>query len=417
MVKNKRGTSKRTDPGGSILKGFKKLNPKSSVEKKGPNLVINRPWNDESVSLVFNARNKDIPSALNKVILPEAFNAVYHTDTKELEVIFTIFPQDGKDELHSFEFDLEGLKYQCKFAEASKRLMLIASSFKRSGPASTTTYRGLTEFAYYFQASAKIQKKLTPTSFWISGVDPDITKLIILANHINFYARYFDTYCPTIILHEETTIEDEKKEVRFLFGTFPKKIIAHRINPYLLGLWSAAEDSSDFFLEYLYHYQIIEYAAYYYLSDDTAQKLNRILLTPHNSDFLAKSTTEIVDVISESKLTDSQKFDLIIKKYLDPEIVWNSIDPIKKNFVSETKFDGGFSIPALINTDTKLSDFKTMAIPKVAQQMREIRNAIAHSRDTKTLSVIEPTQANSLKIKAWTNLIRVVASQIMICRP
>lgn len=410
------------------LSGFKKYNPEAIVTVDKDNFIINKPWGDNTISLVFSKANTNILSELNKIILTRPFSAIYHTDTKKLEFIYTIFSSGNEND--KFKFSLNGKKYECEFNKSTKELLDIASAFKRKDAKSSTNYRNLDEFEFFFFEKKLIKdkkistpKKRVPMSFFISGINWDKSKtkeseieMIEIANHLNFYLNYFDNKTPNIIIHEEEGETHQNKGNRYLFGEFPKEIKAHKLDPYLLILHNRAKSEQNNFLKYLYFYQIIEYASFYYLKDDLAQQLTSVLLSPYTEGYMKTATQKIIDIMSEDSMHVTQKFNSVIKKFAEPEIIWKVIESLKKDFSSDIIFDGNLTIKKIVKEESTIDDFKISWDTIISTNLRNIRNSISHSGEDCMTSNILPTRKNSNKIKPWISLVSIIAKQIMINR-
>lgn len=412
----------------NLLK-FKKLNPEAIITVDKDNFVIDKPWGDSTISLVFPKTKDSILSQLDNVVLTKPFSAIYHTKTKKLEFIYTIF--SSGDENDKFKFSFNNNEYDCEFNKSTTELLAIASAFQRKDSKSFTNYRNLDEFEFFFLEN-KLRKnkkipdipKRTPMSFFINNVDWNSSKikeselrLIEIASHLNFYLNYFDNKTPSIIIHEEEEGKEpqqKNKENRYLFGEFPKKIKAHKLDSYLLLLHHKAESEKNNFLKYLYFYQIIEYASFYYLKDDLAQQLTSVLVSPYTEGYIKTATQKIIDIMSGDKVHEIQKFTSVIKKYVDFEIVWKVIEPLKKDFSTELTFDGNLTIEKILNDNTTFNDFKTSADTILSKNLREIRNSLSHSGEDCMTSNILPTKKNLNKIRPWVSLISIVAKQVMI---
>lgn len=417
----------------TALDEFFKFNPDSLVRTEVGKYVIENPWGDNTVSFSFSKSNKKIQSILNNIILPKPFSAIYHRDSKKIEFIYSIFNSKvrAKKDGGNFSFIFEGKTYNCEFSETSKELLGLAAMFKRNNARSVTNYRNLDEFEILL-LSKKLEKtgtqseplKLFPVSFFVDNivwnegnVKESEAEVIRIANHINFYVSYFDVDAPAIVIHEEAVDSRETKDKanRFLLGEFPKEIKAHKIDPYLLGLHDRAEAERNNFLKYLYYYQIIEYASFYYLKEELSQKLNMVLLSPYTENYIKTATQRIIEIMSEDKVHEIQKFNLVIKRFVEPDIVWKVFEPLKKNFTKDTTFDGNFTIkkfPEEMTADI----FRVTWESLLSSNLREIRNAIAHSGENSMTSNILPTRKNSENLGPWVSLISIIAKQIMLNR-
>ncbi|MCB9247429.1 MAG: hypothetical protein H6613_02250 [Ignavibacteriales bacterium] len=140
---------------------------------------------------------------------------------------------------------------------------------------------------------------------------------------------YFQRSSPNIaVLKKKNPTTEEFDSVvpcLSLFGEFPKEINAHCIDPVLLDIFLIARDSTNIRLKFIFYYQILEYASYYYINNKLKSKLSLILKDPAISD---NSNYAIGHIIEEMKDTFSQKDDYsrLEKTVLD----YCKIDDIKK---------------------------------------------------------------------------------------
>ncbi len=76
------------------VRPFLQTNPKSTLEAVTypiEGFAITEPWGDRSVEIFLPAQPDQLIAALNNVFLPERFTAIWHTDSKLFEIIFTVY--------------------------------------------------------------------------------------------------------------------------------------------------------------------------------------------------------------------------------------------------------------------------------------------------------------------------------------
>jgi hypothetical protein len=227
---------------------------------------------------------------------------------------------------------------------------------------------------------------------------------------------YFDRRTPVIFVEQESPTDvAESEPVRYLFGPYPSTISAREMDTYLLSLWETAS-SGDASKRFLHYYQIIEYAAFYYVQDAVMQKVRRVLASPDMPSRLSESTREILDAVSEDRRHEVEKFQTVIQDLVDPQLVWKEIEPSADLFSEDIEFDGGFTLPALLNKGWSLSDFERAWIPKFPDSLRRIRNALVHARESKMVGVLAPTRTNNLRLVPWLAPLSACSSQVMLYR-
>ena len=125
------------------LHTFLNENPGTKIEERDGEIIIANPWCDETVPLKIDIKSDSLIKALNSVVLPPRLRAIYHKDSRDLEIIYTPFPIDSDIAKRSFEFRFGGKRYRCEFAKSSDILLQIATAFIPAAPPSNTDYRNL----------------------------------------------------------------------------------------------------------------------------------------------------------------------------------------------------------------------------------------------------------------------------------
>lgn len=204
--------------------------------------IIRGPWGETGLVLEISSDNNPLVVALNSVLLPARFTAIWHQDTRDFEIIWAPIPDDWDELSRTFEFQFAGQTYRCEFGAASERLLLIAASASQStGPTgSYTRFPNLNSLDSVVQARTK--GALLPfvlTSFWIRDVQWDENAVVELARHLNFYMYYFDHNTPQILIHDPTPPPSSATPPRYPFDSFPPSIAGRQLDPVLLGLWAS----------------------------------------------------------------------------------------------------------------------------------------------------------------------------------
>jgi len=397
---------------------FLEMNPEAGLERSKKRLRVVRPWNDASVALEVSLGDKTLISALNSVRLPRSLVALWHADTKDLEIIYTPFPIDDEHYARQFNFHFKGKTVRCEFSDASERMLALAEAFLPVGEASDSRHRNLEEFKYYLMSKDKKWAKGLfgrPTCFWIRNIEWDEEVAVNLCRHLNFYMYFYDRRSPIIIIVEPEKEEGAPvKRVRYLFDTFPEEMSCVELQPYLLILWESARNARDPLSEFLYYYQIIEYSAFYYLQEKVKNQIKKILAMPHTPSRADSAARDMLDVLAKERMGDEAKIAAVICEKVDPGLIWKEIEVNKSFFANAVEFDGGFSVSPLIELDWAVDDFMCAWHPKLADNFRKIRNALVHSREARMAEVITPTEANYPKLVPWVSLLSVGAMQVMV---
>jgi hypothetical protein len=392
-----------------------------AIEKPTSQTVIFSPWGDESVLLTVEEQSLALSTALNNVILPERFSAIYHADSKKMEFIYSAFKLAPMLDGRSFEFHYKGKAHTANYGPCSDRLLAIAECFRPSNKPTNTEHRNLGLIqAYVLQGKGENPYEgiefVHPTSFWLSDVEWDDEAVHDLTQHLNFYMAYFDAKTPTVLFHikKEEGIRAQPQS-QFRHGKFPKIIRAQQLDEDLFHFWSAGR-TGDPGRRFVYNYQILEYLAHYILDDGIRERVSKMMRAPHALDVVDDTVDAIVDAVSSSKIHDAQKIDALLQRAVDPAVLWQDINRNIDVFSVATDFEGGYSLKPLVKKGWTLNDFKTNWPGSFAGSLRGLRNALSHARENRMEVSIPPTKNNLTKLLPWTTLIGIAASEAMIFR-
>jgi hypothetical protein len=404
------------------LAEFLQHNNASTIGVTQRGLAVIAPWGDETMSIVMPDDRAALVSALNKVFLPGRFTGIWHRDTELFEIIFTAYPlsKQMRDLIgREFDFQWRGKTYNCRFDVSSERLLQIAENFAPLGPPGTTNYRNLSSFRGYVLAKKGVEgyADITigdPLSFWISGIQWNDDLVIDLANHLNFFMWYFDNQHPQILVHSspEESIKTQPRE-RYPFGEFPKIINGKEIDDNLLHIWSATL-AGDPVRRFLYNYQILEYAAYYFIEETVRKSIRRLLMAPYALNNIELLCRRIIEANSESKLADVQKFETMMRQLIDPNLIFRELEKNAAYFSSPVEFDGGMVIQPILKVGMTADQFAFNGMVQFANTIRSIRNALSHGRDQRTSAVITPTTRNFSRLQPWVNPVAIAAREVML---
>ena len=405
------------------LAKFLKHNPHAEIVKRGQYFYVQRPWNDESVGFILR-HAAELVEALNKLVLPPRFTAIYHLGSKTVEYIYTVLDSDDPCCKREFKFVLSGKPYLCKYREASKELLTLSKHFRRTGRQTLTEHRNLTLLKEYVEFKSK--KRVTfeeaffdmkPISFFISGFKKfDEVEIIEVSKHLNFFMQYYDRDTAYIVIHApELESTEPFKQPQITEITFPETITTKRQDPFLLDLALTANATNTARLKFIYYYQIIEYAAFYYIDTKTRSELLKII---NNPDIQAKADLYIPRILEAINVgvrqEEETKTDSVVRAACSLELLWEEIERNISYFSTKQEFDGGFIIEPLIPENCTRDFFCGCWNPKITHTLRYIRNALVHGREKKFISVITPTKHNDLLIRPWTSIAQCIAEQVII---
>lgn len=407
------------------LATFFENNTASDIKKTKKGYYIVTPWNDNSIRFLLEKEYQaKLINVLNNIILSPRFTAIYHSDTKTMEYIYTILETDDLCFSRQFEFALSGKKYHCKFAESSECLLLLSQSFRRTRNYPQADYRNLLEYREYMEYKSGKQPLLedyftgmVPISFYVSKFNKfDETEILQVSQHLNFFMQYYDRDCPIAIIHPveiESTIKS--KQLKLIDTTFPKSISSRKQDPFLLELALEALKVKEIRLQYIYYYQILEYAAFYYIDHEIRRHLLKLINSPDIQSYPEKYLPSILEKVTELNQGEDPKIDRIVQVRCEPEVIWREIQQNRDFFLNKQEFDGGHVMDCLITEDMTIDSFIKVAWhPNVIKNLRNIRNALVHGREKRVSQIISPSKQNDLKLRPLVNLIRRIAEQVII---
>lgn len=382
-------------------------------------LVIASPWGDPTLVLSLPDMHADAVALLNRVRLPESLSAIWHEETKDLEVIWTAY-RLSKSQLEvserCFSFEYKGKAYECSFGESSEELLAIAKMAQIASNPSHTFFRNLQSFMKFSEASEKgeLPRSLEkPRSFWIHKADFDEVQIIDFINQLNFYLVYYDAQSPTIIIHPIDETKSQPRN-RYVQGNFPKKIVvAKDLDSTLLQFWAATAHENEM-LRFILFYRIIEYVSSHYLDAAVRERLKRIISDPTAADRIDDSLSKVINAFEGSKLEEVPRFNKLLTVAVEPKILWKEIENNRECFESATQFEGGFEISALIARGQNESSWNTNSVEQFGHKIRQLRNALAHGKDQQSAKVILPSVKNMHLLHPWNNLIAAAAAEVIL---
>jgi hypothetical protein len=405
------------------LTRFLQINPTARLDEEGERPVVETPWNDDSLAIEIDPGNVALLEALNNVILPPTLTAIYHTDTSYLEFIFSVRPNDDHLWKRQFDFTYRGATYSCKYAASSERLLAIAAACTPRKPMSPTDHRNLRVFRDFAKPN-DLPSRLraffngrSPMSFFLGPIEVHSSDQVHdLARHLNFHMFYFDRETPQVIIHSPQASQPAIFEQPTPAPPpFPSSVLASPIDDHILDLLGGAQQTTGR-LAFLYYYQILEYAAFYYFEESVRHEISKILRRPDVLSSIDICLPLIIDELVEYRQPDEQKLAAVIQRAADPFRVWQVIASYISQFSEPIEFDGGFQQPTLAREGWGPDDFSAAWIPKLPDALRKVRNALVHSREYRLGHTIAPTRDNLERLQPWVRLIEEVASQVALYR-
>ena len=401
------------------LQAFLDRNPEAGLRHQEDEHAVVRPWGDEAMELAVDGEDDPLVDALNTVRLPPRFTAIWHEDAKAVEVIYTAIGVDSELRGRDFQFRFKGRDYRCAFEASSPTLILIALAWHPIGP-SLTEHRNLDSFHFYehtlkHQLPDSALEEGELISFWVYGAPSyEEDAMVELVRHINFHMKYFDRKVPRIVIHSRLQRPSENvTRDRYPTGVFPHKIGAKTINPYLLSLWESASQG-DTLLRFLHYYQILEYAGFYYVENDILWSIKRLISAPDAPSKPQDTARKILDTMVADNVHEAQKIKEVLKACIDPVALWSEIEMESESFGGGTVLDGGFVMPEVVTKGMMLDQFEKDWVEKFSTALRNIRNALAHSREKRQATTITPTPRNREQLVPWLAPLSYAAASVML---
>ena len=391
-------------------------NPESRFESGEGLSMIVRPWGDPTLILVIKPTDQRWASALPRLRFPPRLTAAWHLASKDLEVIWGPVSEQDAVSNRSFEYTTQGKKYRCEFAAASEEVKALALAARPMEPPSHTDHRNLLSMRSFLRMENVKEGRpgVRLTSFFVRSLDLNELDLVDFARRLNFFMKYFDRETPWILIHEEADTSRKVPRLPRLRGaTFPAALSGRRLEPNLLGLWETANVAPDSVRRFLYSYQVLEYASFYYLKEDLYRTVRRVLAAPDLPDRLDEVTHQLLDTIVDDRVADDAKVMHVVQECVQAGPVWNVVSPRVDFFAAPTDFEGGFCAPAIAKCGWSLGDFETSWIPKVPDALRKIRNAIVHSREQRLAKSIVPSLKNRQSLRPWADLVHAIATEVV----
>jgi hypothetical protein len=389
------------------------------IERPKKGLVVFSPWGDDSLIIHLDKATDDFFDFLNGAILPERFSAIYHTGSRKLEFLYTPYSLSSELAGRTFDFLYKGKTHKCSFALCSDGVLQLARYSRPTRKASNSQYRNIPLIQQYVWKNDGVEgfdksPLVHPSSFWIENIDWNDENIVELARVMNFYATYFDTKAPVILIH---TPRDQnflsQPQTQFRHGKFPQKVLAKPLDSELYHFWAAGR-TTDPARRFVYNYQVLEYLAFYMIDDEMRSRLKKRLSAPHALDDIAGIIDELLEVSLDSKIHDGQKIMMLLKKTVDPELIWREIKRNIDFFERPTEFEGGYSTISIAKKDWSAKDFEKTWPTTFANTIRDIRNALSHAKEQRMSNVIAPTNANLVKLQNWGTLISIAASEAVV---
>lgn len=201
--------------------------------------------------------------------------------------------------------------------------------------------------------------------------------------------------------------------MRFIRTEFPSVISVRQTDEAIMTLLDVAARSAPR-VAYLYYYQVLEYAGHYYVDDKTRNRLRMLVRDPAIAECTDDTVSKLFASLTDFNHSDEAKIQKTIEETCDPKNVWSDVVHDREFFSHKVEFEGGYVADPLISTDTTVSAWVTMSMPKLFQVLTKIRNVLVHAREKRENLSILPTNRNNELLRHYVPVIRRVAEEVAL---
>jgi len=169
-------------------------------------------------------------------------------------------------------------------------------------------------------------------------------------------------------------------------------------------------------LRFLYNYQVLEYAAFFHLKRETVERVRRVLATPDMCSRPEATAQRMIDLMAvEANRQEEDKLVELLRDVVDPACAWDAIRTNIAFFSVPTVFDGGYKLDAFLpNDQCDYEYFKQHWLPKFPNQVRKLRNALVHARDSRGDGRLAPSADNAARIRFWIEPLQAVVADVLL---
>ncbi len=357
------------------LSDFQRNSPQCKFRMDEGKFNIECVWSVSDVRFTFDPEEVDLLKDINNIAFRSRFDAIFHMDLNEVEFLYTYLIPDEEPMIsyidRIFTFTFLGDTFECGFREPSFRLFELAKRMRRlpseNGPVAVQlrAFKDVQRLDKLPERAKKYFANRVPRCFFVKTEKPLLGfDWEQLARHINFHMQYYDRKTPIInIRHKEETTDIEKFSARrFLADSFPEAMATHKIDDFILQLTEVANYSSPRFA-FIYYYQVIEYAGFYFVDEKAKKEIRQFLTDPAMVMCPDDRVSELLTVLSDLQHSGDAKMCRVIDDYCDPRILRREIENDRVFVSSPVEFEGGFQLSSLVADDTSVDTWRTMWMP------------------------------------------------------
>lgn len=397
-------------------KKFKKNHPNIIFEEKDDLIKLHNCWSDASCAFNFKFKKTSEISFLDNIIMHDELVAIYHIKEQMYEFIFAPL---GSEFNREFNYICEGKEFHLFYSRPSKTFEKLSLNFNLNDSDGITERAfALMRYSKYFQQE-KDNKDLYATNFFIKGNfnTMSFAEQIDFFKQINFLMTYYDRKSPSILIFNTSEADPSKinQPCKMQYNEFPKILNSKKFDSTLIDLLEAARTSSSIRLKYIFYYQVIEYASFYYIENEIKRRIENVIRTPDilNSNSYSQIILEIFSDYLKNK-PDNQRMSKLLTDFCEYEEIKPEILANAKCFVEDIKFDGGLIIKKLFNKEEDINNAPNGIIEIIRKNIDTIRNVLVHARESRENTVISPTPTNNIRLMPYLYLLRRIAETIVI---
>ncbi len=317
------------------LKLFQKNNPHCTFAIEDEQLILQNPWGEKDCRLAYNLAEIEELKDLNNLAFNSQFDAIIHVDTNEVEFVYAYVTPDkepSQSQLdRTFTLYLDGNEFLCRFAEPTERLMRLAKRVRRLPPDSGVptipqleAFTDVQRLDKLTEHASRYFAKRVPRSFFLKPSSPVLSvDMEQIAKHVNFVMRYYDRQTPLIEINQkvDNKFHDHAEWRRFCTDSFPTALSLKGIDEFLLQLIDVAQQTSPRFA-FIYYFQVIEYAGFYFIDEKARKALKSFLRDPSMITCPEDKMHDLFAVLSDLAHNEEGRMKKVVEECCDPNALW-----------------------------------------------------------------------------------------------
>jgi len=177
-----------------------------------------------------------------------------------------------------------------------------------------------------------------------------------------------------------------------------------------------ANTTENIRLKFIFYFQILEYASYYYLDSKIQKKILQTFKNPSIYDKPEDFSKSIIEELKDhfSQKDDSSKLEKTITENVSINDIKNEITANKEFFSQDLEFEGGLKINKILKDANSADNLKEDDLVLIKKNIEKIRNVLVHLRESRENKVILPSPANNNKLLPYLYILRRIAEKVAI---